>query len=62
MLRCGVDTNRSCQRRVFVRTSCRCLQVRYHPDKVPAAAPLAERVRAEEISKILNSWNTSSLR
>jgi hypothetical protein len=38
------------------------LQVRYHPDKVPAAAPLAERVRAEEISKILNSWNTSSLR
>jgi hypothetical protein len=40
----------------------RCFQVRYHPDKVPAAAPLADRVRAEEISKILNSWNTSSLR
>jgi hypothetical protein len=30
-------------------------QVRFHPDKVPASAPLAERVRAEEVSKILNS-------
>jgi hypothetical protein len=35
-----------------------CLQVRYHPDKVPASAPLAERVMAEEVSKILNShWS-----
>jgi len=33
------------------------LQVRYHPDKVPASAPLAERVMAEEVSKILNAHN-----
>jgi hypothetical protein len=38
------------------------LQVRYHPDKVPASAPLADRVRAEEISKILNSWNSAGMR
>jgi hypothetical protein len=37
-------------------------QVRFHPDKVPAGAPLAARVRAEEVSKILNShdWGLSA--
>lgn len=35
------------------------MQVRYHPDKVPASAPLSERVMAEEVSKILNSHNWS---
>lgn len=34
-----------------------CLQVRYHPDKVPTSAPLAERVMAEEVSKVLNAHN-----
>jgi hypothetical protein len=29
--------------------------VRYHPDKVPAGAPLIDLVKAEEISKILNN-------
>jgi hypothetical protein len=39
---------------------CLPLQIKFHPDKVPAAAPLAERVMAEEVSKILNAhnWNT----
>jgi hypothetical protein len=36
-------------------------QVRFHPDKVPSTASLLERVRSEEISKILNGWDISRL-
>lgn len=39
---------------------CQPLQIKFHPDKVPAAAPLAERVMAEEVSKILNAHNWHS--
>jgi hypothetical protein len=34
-------------------------KVRYHPDKVQAG-DLREKVRAEEISKILNSWDLTN--
>jgi hypothetical protein len=36
-------------------------RVRWHPDKV-GGGDLAAKVRAEEVSKILNSWDTSGLR
>jgi hypothetical protein len=36
-------------------------RIRFHPDKVPAN-DLTAKVRAEEVSKILNSWDTSFLK
>lgn len=35
-------------------------KVRFHPDK--AQGSLEQRVRAEEVSKLLNAWDVSRLR
>lgn len=36
-------------------------KIKYHPDKISAAAPLLDKVQAEEVSKILNAWDTREL-
>ena len=47
--------------RLVVLKALKAARVRWHPDKVPQG-DLPSKVRAEEVSKILNSWDTSGLR